>query len=112
MTTTLNIDSDPATQPQHPRRWRALTVSLAAAFMTLLDVSIVNVALPSIKRDLGASAASVQWIVSGYSLAFGLVLGRPAGWATSSAGAGCSWSPSRPSWPPAPSAGRRRPPSC
>jgi EmrB/QacA subfamily drug resistance transporter len=78
MTTTLNIDRDPATQPQHPRRWRALTVSLAAAFMTLLDVSIVNVALPSIERDLGASAASAQWIVSGYSLAFGLVL-VPAG---------------------------------
>jgi MFS family permease len=55
-----------------------LTVSLAAAFMTLLDVSIVNVALPSIERDLGASAASVQWVISGYALAFGLVL-VPAG---------------------------------
>jgi EmrB/QacA subfamily drug resistance transporter len=42
--------------------------------MTLLDVSIVNVALPSIERDLGASAATVQWVVSGYALTFGLVL--------------------------------------
>jgi EmrB/QacA subfamily drug resistance transporter len=46
--------------------------------MTLLDTSIVNVALPSIERDLGASAASAQWVVSGYALAFGLAL-VPAG---------------------------------
>jgi hypothetical protein len=38
-----------------PGRWRALTVSLLGAFMTLLDTSIVNVALPSIERDLGES---------------------------------------------------------
>ena len=68
----------PSEQAGLPGRWRALTVSLAAAFMTLLDVSIVNVALPSIERDLGASAASVQWVISGYALAFGLVL-VPAG---------------------------------
>jgi EmrB/QacA subfamily drug resistance transporter len=55
-----------------------LTVSLAASFMTLLDVSIVNVALPSIERDLGASATGAQWVVSGYALAFGLAL-VPAG---------------------------------
>jgi EmrB/QacA subfamily drug resistance transporter len=61
-----------------PGRWRVLTVSLAAAFMTLLDVSIVNVALPSIERDLGASAASAQWVISGYALAYGLAL-VPAG---------------------------------
>jgi EmrB/QacA subfamily drug resistance transporter len=64
--------------PQLPGRWHALTVSQVAAFMTLLDVSIVNVALPSIERDLGASAASVQWVVSGYALAFALAL-VPAG---------------------------------
>src|SRR5215213_9738112 len=65
-------------RPQRPGRWHALTVSLAASFMTLLDVSIVNVALPSIERGLGASAASVQWVVSGYALTFGLAL-IPAG---------------------------------
>jgi hypothetical protein len=62
----------------HPGRWRALAVSQIAAFMALLDVSIVNVALPSIERDLGASPATVQWVVSGYALTFGLAL-VPAG---------------------------------
>jgi len=57
-----------------PRRWRALAVTLAAGFMTLLDVSIVNTALPSIERDLNTGASTVQWVVSGYALAFGLVL--------------------------------------
>jgi EmrB/QacA subfamily drug resistance transporter len=61
-----------------PRRWQALTVSLAGAFMVLLDVSIVNVALPSIEREFGVSAGTVQWVVSGYALAFGLAL-VPAG---------------------------------
>jgi EmrB/QacA subfamily drug resistance transporter len=61
-----------------PRRWRALTVSLAGAFMVLLDVSIVNVALPSIEREFGVSAGTVQWVVSGYALTFGLAL-VPAG---------------------------------
>ncbi|WP_026454842.1 MFS transporter [Saccharomonospora iraqiensis] len=57
-----------------PRRWRALAVTLTAGFMSLLDVSIVNVALPSIQRGLDASTAGVQWVVSGYALTFGLVL--------------------------------------
>lgn len=61
-----------------PRRWRALTVTLVAGFMTLLDVSIVSVALPSIERGLGTTASGVQWVVSGYALAFGLAL-VPAG---------------------------------
>jgi EmrB/QacA subfamily drug resistance transporter len=45
-----------------------------AGFMSLLDVSIVNVALPSIAQSLGASVVQVQWVVSGYALTFGLVL--------------------------------------
>jgi EmrB/QacA subfamily drug resistance transporter len=57
-----------------PRRWRALAVTLAAGFMTLLDVSIVNVALPSMQQGLGASPQSIQWVVSGYALTFGLTL--------------------------------------
>jgi MFS family permease len=80
MTTTLTIDSDPATQPQHPRRWRALTVSLAAAFMTLLDVSIVKVALPSIERDLGATvglATAAGPVIGGLILA---AFTGPDGW--------------------------------
>ncbi len=61
-----------------PRRWKALAVCLVVGFMTLLDVSIVNVALPSIEQGIGASSADLSWIVSGYALAFGLVL-VPAG---------------------------------
>lgn len=49
-------------------------MTLVVGFMSLLDVTIVNVAVPSIERGLGASAQSVQWVVSGYALAFGLVL--------------------------------------
>jgi EmrB/QacA subfamily drug resistance transporter len=60
---------------QVPRnRWKALWVTLVAGFMTLLDVTIVAVALPTIQRDLGASPAQVQWVVSGYALTFGLAL--------------------------------------
>ena len=58
----------------HPRRWRILAVSLVIGFMALLDVTIVNVAIPSIQGGLHTSAATVQWVVSGYALAFGLTL--------------------------------------
>lgn len=57
-----------------PRRWRILGVTLVVGFMSLLDVTIVNVGLPSMRADLGASAGQIQWVVSGYALAFGLVL--------------------------------------
>jgi EmrB/QacA subfamily drug resistance transporter len=62
----------------HPDRWKALAVCLVAGFMTLLDVSIVNVALPAIKTGLHAQENALEWIVSGYALAFGLLL-VPAG---------------------------------
>ncbi|WP_202867864.1 MFS transporter [Kribbella pittospori] len=62
----------------HPLRWQTLAVNQLAAFMALLDVSIVNVALPSIERGLGVSAGTAQWVVSGYALSFGLAL-VPAG---------------------------------
>jgi EmrB/QacA subfamily drug resistance transporter len=61
-----------------PMRWKALSVCLVAGFMSLLDVSIVNVALPSIATGLKAGESSLQWIVSGYALTFGLLL-VPAG---------------------------------
>jgi EmrB/QacA subfamily drug resistance transporter len=57
-----------------PRRWAALVVMLLAAFMNLLDVSIVNIAIPSIQRGLHASYADVQWTLAGYALAYALVL--------------------------------------
>ncbi len=61
-----------------PNRWKVLTVCLVAGFMTLLDVSIVNVALPSIAQGLGASGSQLQWVVTGYAVVFGLAL-VPAG---------------------------------
>jgi len=56
-----------------PRRWRALSVMLMGQFAALLDVSVTNVALPSIGRSTGAGASELQWIVTGYVLAFALV---------------------------------------
>ena len=56
------------------QRWYALLVCMAGGFIVFLDVSIVNVALPTISAQLHASGSLLQWIVSGYSLAFGLVL--------------------------------------
>ena len=56
-----------------PRRWAAIGVCISALFLTLLDVSIVNVALPSISKGIGAGPAELQWVVSGYALAFGMV---------------------------------------
>src|ERR1700755_980593 len=61
-----------------PERWMALGICLAAGFMTLLDVSIVNVALPSIDVSLNAQQNELEWIVAGYSLSLGLLL-VPAG---------------------------------
>jgi EmrB/QacA subfamily drug resistance transporter len=56
-----------------PRRWPALAVCVSALFITLLDVSIVTVALPSISRGTGAGPAELQWVISGYALSFGMV---------------------------------------
>jgi EmrB/QacA subfamily drug resistance transporter len=65
---------DSAPQDAYPKRWLALFVLLAAAFMDLLDATIVTVALPAIRLDLGASYAATQWLTAGYTLAFGLGL--------------------------------------
>jgi EmrB/QacA subfamily drug resistance transporter len=63
-----------AGDPPDPRRWLTLAVLLLAAFMNLLDISIVNIAIPSIQRNLHASYADVQWALAGYTLAYALVL--------------------------------------
>lgn len=60
------------------QRWKALAVCLVAGFMTLLDVSIVNVALPSVREGLHTTESELQWVLSGYALSFGLFL-VPAG---------------------------------
>jgi EmrB/QacA subfamily drug resistance transporter len=61
-------------------KWLALAVLAVAQFMVVLDVTIVNVALPAIQTDLGFSADGLQWVVNGYTLAFGglLLLGGRA----------------------------------
>src|SRR5438876_8770572 len=56
------------------KRWFALAVIVAAQFMVVLDVAIVNVALPSIKTDLNFSQESLQWVITAYSILFGGVL--------------------------------------
>jgi MFS family permease len=63
-----------------PKRWSALALVCVAMFMTVLDVSIVNVALPSIKTSLDVSDRTLQWIVTGYAITFGgfLLLGGRA----------------------------------
>jgi EmrB/QacA subfamily drug resistance transporter len=65
----------------HPRRWLILYVLLAAEVMDLFDSTIVNVAVPRIRDDLGASATQLQWIVGAYPLAVaaGLMLGARLG---------------------------------
>src|SRR6266705_600309 len=56
------------------KRWFALAVIVAAQFMVVLDVAIVNVALPSIKTDLNFSQENLQWVITAYSILFGGVL--------------------------------------
>ncbi|HEY6017930.1 MAG TPA: MFS transporter, partial [Gaiellaceae bacterium] len=60
-----------------PHRWQALALVCAAMFMTILDVSIVNVALPTIGTKLQFSRESLQWVISAYAIAYGgfLLLG-------------------------------------
>src|SRR2546426_2230612 len=61
-------------------KWLALTLLSAVQFMVILDIAIVNVALPSIKIDLGFSQENLQWVISAYALFFGgfLLLGGRA----------------------------------
>src|ERR1700748_1094389 len=63
-----------------PLRWKSLAVVCAAFFMTVLDVSVVNVALPSIGRSLHFSESNLQWVITAYAITFGgfLLLGGRA----------------------------------
>ena len=67
-----------AATPQ--RKWLALALLSAVQFMVVLDIAVVNVALPSIKLDLGFSEQNLQWVISAYALVFGgfLLLGGRA----------------------------------
>lgn len=77
MTSTQTQPAKPYTGPA----WLVLALACACQFMVILDVSIVNVALPSVQRDLGFSAPGLAWVVNGYVLTFAgfmLIGGRAA----------------------------------
>ena len=63
-----------ARPPGAAARWLAAAVLIAGALMDMIDLTIVNVALPTIRRDLHASATQLEWVVSGYMLAFAAAL--------------------------------------
>src|SRR5215208_7267208 len=65
----------------HPNRWSILALILAVECMDLLDGTIVNVAAPAIRGDLGAGLSALQWIAGGYALTFavGLITGGRLG---------------------------------
>lgn len=75
--------SVPATPdaPADRLRWLALAIVMTASFMDLVDVTIVNIAIPSMRQDFGASTSAIQWITAGYALAFaaGLITGGRLG---------------------------------
>src|SRR3954471_22490375 len=71
MTTTESIQG--ATRTTSRQRW-TLALVLTAAFMLLLDITVVSVALPSIQRDLGASLSDLQWVTAAYALVLAVLL--------------------------------------
>src|SRR6266851_7353409 len=75
-----NVNREEAAIPGEVRRWRAFALLAVAFFMTVVDLTIVNVALPTIGRKLHFSESNLQWVVTAYSLTFGgfLLLGGRA----------------------------------
>jgi EmrB/QacA subfamily drug resistance transporter len=71
---TRDSDTNPTRTRLSDRRWLALAVLAVAQFMVFLDETVVNVALPSIKEDLGFSQSSLAWVVNAYVLMFGGLL--------------------------------------
>jgi MFS family permease len=67
--------------PRHRSPWAVLALVCAANFLVILDVAIVNVALPSVQSDLGFDPGELQWVISAYALTFGglLLLGGRLG---------------------------------
>src|SRR5881396_3713856 len=74
MTQAMLPEREGRAEANSRRRWLALAVIVAAQFMVILDVAIVNVALPSIKADLGFSETNLQWVITAYAILFGGVL--------------------------------------
>ncbi|MFE9929963.1 MFS transporter [Streptomyces sp. NPDC005533] len=76
-----DVAHDAPSSPADRRRWLALAIVMTAAFMDLVDVTIVNIAIPSMRANFGASPSAIQWITAGYALAFaaGLITGGRLG---------------------------------
>src|SRR5919197_5356397 len=70
----MSAESGPHDDDPYPRRWLAAAAMIGAATMDLIDITIVNVALPTIRSDLGASGTQLEWVVSAYMLAFAAAL--------------------------------------
>jgi EmrB/QacA subfamily drug resistance transporter len=74
MTSQAVVTNRPAAPGGYRWRWLAAIVMMVGALMDMIDVTIVNVALPTIRHDLHASATQLEWVVSGYMLAFAATL--------------------------------------
>lgn len=70
----IQTGEGPAALSSYPRRWLAAVVMIAAVTMDLIDLTIVNVALPTIRADLGASPSELEWVISAYMLSFAALL--------------------------------------
>src|SRR3954466_16149231 len=68
------LERTPGGAMADPQRWTALYVLCVGMLMIVLDVTVVNVALPSIQSDLGFSSSSLAWVVNAYLIAFGGLL--------------------------------------
>ena len=74
ISTEIGEESGPLSYQPDPFRWIALVIILAGSFMAGMDSFIVNIAIPSIQRGLGASFAAIQLVVAGYSLTYAVLL--------------------------------------
>src|SRR6516225_3369110 len=77
MADTISTARQGAAQPSFgddPRKWWALAATCFGLFMALLDVTIVNVALPTMGTDLKATFADLQWVINAYALALAVLL--------------------------------------
>ncbi|MFF9284690.1 MFS transporter [Streptomyces griseosporeus] len=83
MTRMLDAADAPARTPRRPAppAWLVVTLACAGQFLVVLDVSVVNTALPSMRADLGLSDSGLQWVVNAYAIAFAgfMLLGGRAG---------------------------------
>jgi EmrB/QacA subfamily drug resistance transporter len=70
----LHADCEPSDTTPYRWRWIVLVVILAAEVMDLIDSTVVNIAAPSIRADLGGSYSTIQWVAAGYTLAFAVML--------------------------------------